>query len=190
MNDEKIIFYLQNGQHERAFTRLYKHFSKVERHILSNSGSKEEALDIFQDALVTLYKKVNSPDFDPKTKIVGFLIQTAKFLWSNELRKKKVRQGSDDSKLGVLKYEDETDNVREKEGKIQLIEEAIQKLGDKCKQILELFYFKSISMTVIAEKFGFKTVNSAKAQKYKCMERVRKMVLEEYDLSNDETFVS
>lgn len=178
---------MQNGQHEKAFTSLYKHFGKVEKHVLANSGSKEEALDIFQDALITLYKKVNSLDFDAKSKVAGFVVQTAKFLWSNELRKKKVRQGSDDSKLSALKFEDETHDVLEKEGKIRIIEEAIQQLGDKCKQILESFYFQSISMTVIAEKFGFKTVNSAKAQKYKCMERVRNKVLEEYESSNQET---
>ena len=125
MKEEKIIYYLQNGQHERAFSSLYKHFGKVESHVLSNSGSKEESLDIFQDALVTLYKKVNSKDFDQSTKIVGFLIQTAKFLWSNELRKKKVRQGSGDSKLDNLEFEDTIDDAFEKESKIQLIEESI-----------------------------------------------------------------
>jgi RNA polymerase sigma factor (sigma-70 family) len=191
VNEEKIILYLQNGQHERAFTKLYKHFGKVEHHVVSNSGSKDEALDIFQEGLVTLYKKVNSDDFDQNIKIVGFLIQSCKFLWSNELRKKKVRQGSDDTKLGFLEYEDEMEETIEKEEKIQLIEAAIKKLGDKCKQILEAFYFKSISMTIIAEKFGFRSVNSAKAQKYKCMERVRTMVLEEYDAGhNDQRFSS
>jgi len=200
VNEEKIIYFLQNKQHERAFTKLYKHFAKIEKHVLANSGSKDEALDIFQEALVTLYKKVNTKDFDPEVKVVGFLITTCKFLWSNELRKKKVRQRSDDSKLDRLEYEDDMDGAFEKESKIQLIEKAIQSLGDKCKQILESFYFKSISMTVIAKKFGFKSVNSAKAQKYKCMERVRTMVLEEYNadasgqhftsLTKKETFVS
>ena len=177
MNEGKIIHFLQQDKQDKAFRRLYKYYPKVEKHILVNSGSKEEALDIFQDALVILYQKVQDMSPDSPIKIDGFLINTCKLLWSNELRKKKVRSG-DDSGLGRLEFEDEIAEQIEKEEKIKIIEDVIKSLGAKCKKILELFYFKSFSMESIAKKVGFKTVKSAKVQKYKCMENARKLALE------------
>ena len=177
MNEGKIIHFLQQDMQEKGFRRLYKYFPKVEKHIVVNSGSKEEALDIFQDALVILYQKVQDMSPDSPIKIDGFLINTCKLLWSNELRKKKVRTG-DDSGLGRLEYEDDIAEQIEKEEKFKMVEDVIKKLGAKCRKILELFYFKSFSMESIAKKVGFKTVKSAKVQKYKCMENARKMALE------------
>ncbi|UKN00723.1 sigma-70 family RNA polymerase sigma factor [Paracrocinitomix mangrovi] len=177
MNESKIIEFLRKDQQERAFRRLYKYYPKVEKHIVVNSGSKEEALDIFQDALVILYKKVQELDASSPIKIDGFLINTCKLLWSNELRKKKVRKG-DETGLGNLEFEDEINHQIEKEEKFQVMEEVLKKMGEKCKSILEMFYFKSLSMENIAKKIGYKTVKSAKVQKYKCMETARQLAIE------------
>lgn len=177
MKEGKIIHYLQDGRQEKAFARLYKYFPKVEKHILINSGSKEEALDIFQDALVLLYQKVNAGEMSADVKIDGFLINSCRLLWSNELRKKKVRNG-DDSSLGGLKSEADDKDHFEQEEKFNIIDNALKKLGNKCRKLLELFYYKSLSMDEIAKEFGYKTVKSAKVQKYKCMESARKLALE------------
>ena len=194
MNESKIIGFLQDDKQERAFSRLYKFYPKVEKHVLINSGSKDEALDIYQDGLVILYKKVTDPNFDlsnSQIKIEGFLINTCKLLWSNELRKKKVRSG-DDSKLSGLQFDsvsdqDDIQKQIEKENKFKIIEDVIKKLGDKCRSILEMFYYKSQSMDSIAKKLGYKTVKSAKVQKYKCMEHARKLALE---ITNDKNLLS
>ncbi|MEO9533423.1 MAG: sigma-70 family RNA polymerase sigma factor [Crocinitomicaceae bacterium] len=186
MKEGKIIHYLQDGRQEKAFARLYKYYPKVEKHILVNSGSKEEALDIFQDALVLLYQKVNANELKADVKIDGFLINSCKLLWSNELRKKKVRAG-DDSGLGGLKNEEDDKDHAEQEQKFGIVDSALQKLGNKCRKILELFYYKSLSMDEIAKEFGYKTVKSAKVQKYKCMESARKLALELQNAKNTES---
>ena len=176
--EDKTIKLLQEGKVEKAFTKLYKYFPKVEKHICINSGSKEEALDIFQEALVLLYRKVTSKELKPGTSPEGFLVNTCKLLWNNELRKKKVRQGHlSDGLTSVV----DSDNIQEKirqEEQFKVIEKILHQLGKKCKTILTLFYFESLSMDKIAKRFGYKTVQSAKVQKYKCMENARKLVLE------------
>ncbi|MCB9224494.1 MAG: sigma-70 family RNA polymerase sigma factor [Crocinitomicaceae bacterium] len=177
MNQGKIIHFLLHDQVDKAFRSLYSYYPKVEKYILINSGSKEEALDVFQDALVVLYEKVQTLEADTEIKIDGFLINTCKFIWLNELRKKKVRI-SDEEKLDQLGYENEINEQLQKEEKYQIIDAVIQQLGNKCRSILELFYFRAFSMEAIAKKFGYKTVKSAKVQKYKCMENARKLALE------------
>lgn len=189
MKDQKILNFLKEDKQEKAFSRLYRYYPKVEKHILINSGSKEEALDIFQDALVLLYQKANDGYFDThdnQERIDGFLIQSAKLLWSNELRKKKVRDG-DEGGLSGLKNQDEVAQKIEQEKQFEIIEQALKRLGKKCQDILDMFYYRSYSMDKIAQKIGFKTVKSAKVQKYKCMESARKFALQ---LSNQNTIES
>ena len=59
----------------------------------------------------------------------------------------------------------------EKEEKIKLLEKVLTQITDKCRKIFELFYFKKEDMNTIARELDFTSVNSAKTQKYKCMER-------------------
>ena len=40
----------------------------------------------------------------------------------------------------------------------------------------ELMYYQKWSMKDIAEKFGFKNADTTKNQKYKCMQRLKKLV--------------
>ncbi len=173
MNNEKISEWFDTGQQEKAFAKLYASYPKVEKYILKNSGSKEEALDVFQEALIILYKKHQT---DKNLPYEGFLVKTSQFLWKNELRKKKVRQG-DDSKLDRLEDESELEHLLEKEKKFQQIEKILVQVSKKCQEIFSLFYFKSLSMTEVAKRIGFKSVQSAKVQKYKCMEHARNLAL-------------
>jgi len=185
MNNIKITDWLRNGKQEKAFSKLYKLFPKVEKYILLNSGSKAEALDIFQEGLILLYQKNKT---DSTIIADGFLIKSCKFLWHNELRKKKVRGGFEsfrkdgtsttNSVIDNLEQDDSgLDLLIEKENKLNQVEEIVKQISKKCQEIFELFYFKSMSMTEIAKKIGYKSVQSAKVQKYKCMEQARNLAL-------------
>lgn len=183
MTKEKVLALLREGDHERAFRGLYNQFPKVRKHILANSGSRAEAHDVFQEALIILFNKSYSGELKDEVDPYGFVHNTSKFLWSNELRKRKGRQKNDAVDTSDLEYHDEIEEAWRKEEKLKIIEEVLHSIGQKCQKILELFYFKSLSMERIAKKVGFATVKSAKTQKYKCLERARKLALE--SLSND-----
>jgi len=173
MNESKIAEWLKTGKENKAFTKLYTLYPNVEKYILSNSGSKPEALDIFQEGLVLLYQKSQSEyNVSPE----GFLVNSCKFLWKNELRKKKVRSG-DSLKNDYLINEKEITDLLEKEEKFQQIEDILKQISKKCRDIFNLFYYKSLSMTEVTKRIGFKSVQSAKVQKYKCMEHARNLAM-------------
>jgi RNA polymerase sigma-70 factor (ECF subfamily) len=60
-----------------------------------------------------------------------------------------------------------------------LISTTLSKIGDPCYRLLELFYFVQKTMEEISVELGYKNPETTKNQKYKCMERLRKMVEEE-----------
>jgi RNA polymerase sigma factor (sigma-70 family) len=70
---------------------------------------------------------------------------------------------------------DEIGYDEEKEQKMKVLEKVLNQVTERCKKIFELFYFKKESMTEIAKKLEFSSVNSAKTQKYKCMEKAIKL---------------
>lgn len=56
----------------------------------------------------------------------------------------------------------------------QIVEAFLAKLNDKCRRILELYYFHNFSMEAIAENFNYNGVDVAKKSKYECLKRLRK----------------
>ena len=188
MRDKDIIKSIRAGNLNRPLRKLYKEFPKVERMATSHGLSKEQAQEVFNDSLLLIVEKINDPRFQLSAKLSTFLYGINRNLIKNASRKqKKIIQlewsdsVSDNGDLGDYDFE--------KEEKLQQIEQLILQVSDKCRSIFELFYFKKKSMTEIAEILGYSSVNSAKTQKYKCIERAHKLSLQG-ELSNQKVNAS
>ena len=170
MKDLEIISEIQNGLREAGLKILYKEFPKVKANIVSSGGTKETAQEIFNDSLLLLIEKVEHPEFQLTSKLSSYLFGIARFLWMNELRKQNKTIELEWSDTLILKQEDlGYDENREK--KLIAVEKILTKISARCRQLFDLFYYKSESMNSIAEKMNFSSVNSAKTQKYKCLEK-------------------
>ena len=88
MKDDQIIEQLKLGNHT-VFKHLYNHYGIVENYILKNSGNKEDAKDIFQNALIIFYKKAISSEFELTSKISTYIFAIAQNLWLKKLRDNK-----------------------------------------------------------------------------------------------------
>lgn len=170
MNDQEIIANIRAGKREKALKLLYKEFPKVQANICQSGGTKEEAEEIFNDALILMIEKVSDPRFELTAKLSTYLYGIARFKWMNELKKSQRKYELEWNDTLILTAED-LDYDSEEEEQIQLLEQVIKQVSEKCQQIFEMFYFQKESMQVIADKLGFSNLNSAKTQKYKCIER-------------------
>lgn len=63
----------------------------------------------------------------------------------------------------------------ELEQNILKMSSSLQELGEPCKTLIEDFYVQQLSMDQIAEKFGYTNSDNAKNQKYKCLQRLKKL---------------
>ena len=173
----KIIDGLYTGNQE-VFNDLYEYeFPKVVKLVTQNSGSVDNARDIFQDALVILMEKVFYKELHLSCSIGTYLYAISQNLWLSKLRRNKFfislcKLSFINSELEVRLIEDE--NMPEN---IEDITNAIETLGNPCKQLLELFYYKNESWEDIAELLGYASAGSARNQKYKCLERLRKQLI-------------
>jgi hypothetical protein len=66
--------------------------------------------------------------------------------------------------------------LHETQGKqIEMMHEALLKIGEPCKSLLEAYYFNKQQMQEIAFQFGYTNADNAKNQKYKCLIRLKKL---------------
>ena len=71
--------------------------------------------------------------------------------------------------------EDDLERHEEKDRQFAIMESALLQLGEPCKTIIEDYYMQNKSMQEICEKFGYTNADNAKTQKYKCLQRLKKL---------------
>lgn len=176
MEDQKIIQLLREKNQDSAFLKLYKNYPSVEKLIRSKGGTKEDAKDIFQEALLVFYEKVSTSDFKLTSTISTYLYSVCRFLWKDQMNKRKINTTTLENENFSSDMESEMLLYWEKEDKFKQIEDALNQLGEKCLKILTLFYYKKVRMKMIAQQLGITSEKAAKTQKYKCLEQAKENI--------------
>ncbi len=150
----------------------------VRAHVLKNNGSEAQAKDVFQEAFVTCWKNIKEDRFYDGN-VAGYLFTIAKNKWTDHLRSALYKKtlSSETAFIDVVTEEAEEDRSLEEESKRAAMLTAMAQLGDRCKTLLKLFYFERRSMEEISSKMGM-APNSARNQKYRCMEKLRTLSLQ------------
>lgn len=173
MNDGQIIEFLKTNNYSKASQKLYSYFPVIKKLVLKNNGNSQDAEDIFQEALIILFKKAQSDNFILTSSLNTYLYSICRFLWNDELKKKNKIIEVDIEKNQSLLKEDVFENYYKDEIENKLAEKAFNQLGERCKQLLTLFYFKKQSIKEIAFNFKFSSEKVAKNQKYRCIEKAK-----------------
>ncbi|WP_317163262.1 RNA polymerase sigma factor [Sphingobacterium composti Ten et al. 2007 non Yoo et al. 2007] len=177
ISDTEIIQGIAQGDN-RYINKIYKVFYPSIAHmIISNNGTDDEAKDIFQEAVMVLYDKITQQKFELNSKLSTFLYAVSRRLWLKQLaRKGHSRNTSDISDFeDILHVEEDIQQHQEIENKFDQMNEAMNQLGEPCQTLLKDFYIKNLSMRDITDKFGYTNSDNAKTQKYKCLQRLKKI---------------
>ncbi len=176
MKDGEILAAISKGE-ESALDYLYKkYYRMMTKIVISNSGSEQEAKDIYQDALIVFWQKVMSGNLVLTSKISTYLYSICLNLWRKELDRKSRISGEEKDTPVYMDFE--------REERKKIINQCINELGDTCNKILTYFYFDGMSMTDIAERLGFANTDTAKTKKYKCKKRLDNLVRSKYSASD------
>ena len=138
-------------------------------HILSHGGSKADAEDMLQEAIIVLWQNVCSGKFELRSKLGTYIMAVAKNKWMAEQRKRS--RYTSDGNLSLAEKEDEAPSSLDSllaDEQQEAVQAALQKIGDNCRKLLMLFYFEERSMAEIAGIMKFAGPDVAKAKKYQC----------------------
>lgn len=176
MKDQAIFEQICKGD-EKALEYLYKKYYKMmTKIVLSNSGTEDEAKDIYQEALVVFWQKATSGKLVLTSKMSTYIYSVCLNLWRKELDRKS-RLANEEKDSAVYRDDDKVERAR-------IINECIQQLGDTCRKVLTYYYFDGLSMQDIADKLGFANTNTAKTKKYKCKMKLDELVKSQYSESD------
>lgn len=161
---------------EGALKSLYAdNYFKIEKYVLNNSGTVEDAKDVFQEAFIAVWRNIQLEKFYPENEnsLAGYLYRIAKNKWLDHLRsghyKKTTTIGDSAGEI--------TDELlpEEDEKYITDVRKQFENLGENCREVLTRFYYKKESMRIIAEKFDW-TEATAKNNKYRCLQKLRELL--------------
>lgn len=164
----------------KAIETIYKeNFTMVQALVVNNSGTTEDAKDIFQEALIVLYEKVKSGTFELNCQIKTYVYSVSRRLWLKRLmQQSRFSIGEADEE--TVAVESEVEEYEKRDLEFTMMEKAMAGLGEPCKSLLEAFYLQKIGMQEIAASFGYTNADNAKNQKYKCLMRLKKAFFSQY----------
>jgi RNA polymerase sigma factor (sigma-70 family) len=173
--DREVVLGILNNS-EEALNKLYVgYYPMILQFILNNNGSEEDAKDVYQEAIIVLYNKIKSGDFELSSKLKTFIYAVCRRIWLKKLSKesKKPMNVTDFEDVGAV--ENDIEKHEERDQQFEKMQSALVLLGEPCKTIIQDFYINNLSMQDISEKFGYTNTDNAKTQKYKCLQRLKKL---------------
>lgn len=177
--DSEVVFGILNNS-ENIISRLYTaYFPMVLQLIINNSGTADDAKDIYQEAIIVLYNKIKKGDFELSSKLKTYIYSVCRRLWLKRLAQINRYGGDIRDFQEYLPVDEDVEAHNERDIQFSKMQSALSLLGEPCKTIIEDFYIHNRSMQEICESFGYTNADNAKTQKYKCLQRLKKMFFQQ-----------
>lgn len=157
-----------------------ENYGLIQALVVKNSGTEDDARDVFQEALLVLYEKARSGDFELNCRIRTYLYSVARRNWLKKLQYLKRFETPSEPLEETIPVDDDLEAHEKLNTQYGVMKTAMGRLGEPCKSLLEAFYVHRKSMTEISAYFGYTNADNAKTQKYKCLMRLKKLFFAEY----------
>lgn len=165
---------------------IYKKFyPAVRAFINNNSGNDDDARDVFQEAIVVLYRKVNDESFVLTSSFKTYVYAIVKHLWLKELESRKT-SGVKLQVEGEFEVANETierSMFDPKSVRFRLYQRHFLTLSEDCQKVLKLFFAKQ-SYKEISQIMGFGSEKYAKKRKFQCKEILIKKIKNDPEFNN------
>lgn len=156
----------------------------VQAFILNNNGTYDDARDIFQEAIITLYEKAKSESFVLTCQIKTYIYSVCRRLWLKRLQQMGRFIAQSESLEETVSVEEDLEVHEKRNADFVIMERAMNSLGEPCKGLLEAYYINKKGMTEISAEFGYTNADNAKNQKYKCLMRLKKLFFTQYNIGD------
>jgi len=181
-SDKKLVEGLRKGDNKTLNYLYQNYFSTVKSHIIKNSGTEQDAYDIFQDALMVVFKKFQHNGVELSSDLKGYVFGIARKLWCNQLRTRK----------DTIDYEKEIMDDVELEKLLetpieQIVQRSFLKLPKDQQKVLSM-HMEGFSYDKIALEMGYKSASYARRKKYLCKEELVKLIKEDPEFNDYEEY--
>ena len=187
-SDQALLTALRgNKDLDKAVRFLYRqYFDVLSIYTRQNSGTAQDAEDVFQEVVVTFIELVNQNKFRGESSIKTFLYSLNRHIWLNEI-KKRNRMQQRNIKFERSREQSEADvstHIAGREARVQVMK-VIDQLGEACKQVLMAFYYQDLPVKDMLAFLPYENEQVIRNKKYKCLKKLEEMLHEDPTLANN-----
>lgn len=160
-----------------SYKALYReHYASVEKFIINNNGTGDDAKDIFQDTLLVLLQKLKTDDFKLTASLKTYIVAISQNLWFKKLRNVSYfREIEITETLTDKFYTDIASSIEKEKTYWEKLQTYMDKITAHCNYLLRSIFFQNRSMDAIQQEFGYTSLHNAQNQKHKCISQLRKV---------------
>jgi len=156
---------------------IYKKFvPKVTHYIRTNSGDDDQAQDVVQEVLITIYNQAKTKGLQLTCPFDAYFFLLCKRRWLNEIKKSSSKEVtlhdenvSIDESVQEMTFQTEVFDEKQ-----SLFDEMFQKLGEKCQEVLKLSFITK-TMEEVAAKLSV-TYAYVRKKKSLCTGQLTEMI--------------
>jgi RNA polymerase sigma factor (sigma-70 family) len=182
LSDVEIVTGLRKRDN-RVLQYIYKNsFTPVRQLIISNAGSENDAEDIFQEALIIIFKKIKEEqEFELTAAFTTYIYSISRLLWLKHLRNIKKIEIDPLNRDHEERIEfEEPSPVQDMDLRHAIYQRTLMKIPEDCQKILRLTG-QDISSKEIAKQLGFRSENYVRKRRHFCKEYLINQIKEDPD---------
>lgn len=170
---EKIQFSELKKRSPRAVQSLYvANFPIVLKLVTTNTGSLDEAREIFHDALFVLFQRINEKQIDESANLTLHVYSIARILWMDMMREKLMNPQNMRHVHEFIELDPSV--IRKRIVGVKTMSARFKTLPEPGRTIVRDHFAQGESLSEIAQRMGFSSEESAEKNKLKAI----KMLIE------------
>ncbi len=180
MRETVIIEEIKNGNKKELADIYTAHRNEFVSWATSHyQCTRDEARDVYQASIITFYDNI----MREKLQQLNGSIKTYLFaIGKNKILELRRADKKFDLTINVQDFdlEDKPDTEQQqKEKHLEIVQQCLEKLGEPCRTMLELYYYHETGLDTLANMLHYKNSDTVKNLKSRCLMRLRVMVTEQ-----------
>ena len=150
-------------------------FPAVLRLIEANRGLRQDAEDLFQEALIVIYLRHKEGNLTLNCRLSTFIYAICRNMWMERIRRDARQVQLEESQMEIVDLSPGILETIEANEKNRILSRCLSQLKDDCQKLLRLF-FADLSMKDIAREMNYSSERYARKRKFSCKERLVALV--------------
>ncbi len=175
-SENRIIEGIRSKDNE-IFSYLYsKYRDEIMNHVIRNSGTYTDAEEVLHLSIIKMYKEVQKRGFVLRKTFDIYFSAIYRNTWISMCEMKNEYDFT--HVLPEMAFETNETEYEEYKKEIQqkVLADKFTMLGEDCREVLNMYYIRGLTMNEIAENMEYKSAMIAKNKKYLCLEYLKVLV--------------
>lgn len=174
MNDCHLIDDLKKRDNT-AYEVIYAvYYPAIERYVLRNNGTADDAKDVFQETLLALMDNIGRHDFELTASLKTYIFSIASNIWLKKLRTARKMTGyTEDAAIPdttLMHFEQQEADA----AKTGLLAQIFSSVTSHCQLLLMKTFLQETRREELIAELGYKNTHTFDNQKYKCLMQARR----------------